>query len=1328
MKPRHDKFRSAIFERAERRLRRARPGSVLILVVALLVLLALLGTAYINTAQSDRYSAAQNSFNTEIELLLQGVEEMTRTAAVDAVFSSSTGTPTTYTFHLDTATTQPSTQYAITDYPNNKPSTFIGDRYPSLVTPAASASATNFPYWNFISALPSNATFESPYVNSSNSPPTPPGVSGAGTYVNRTQMAPTSVQWQVTDSSGTHTVTYPALQFQITSQGNTTTYLALAGDADGDGIADCALFRLPIGQLNGVTYYGGVRVVDNCAAINAAIAIGPQWQSSSLGLSPSALPGSFFPTNIDLNDLLVSGDQLTGFNTNARFNSQMAPTLMPYDDYGNLRNDFNFGSSYEAFWMQVGRRLANPGYYSTNTSSQYTALPQSEMATMASRFILHDPSITNTNYTTSSSSLEKYLYNSCVLNSPSTPYTPDKYLTWAQQNFDFANTSATVPLRSMLVTQNGVSNFTYSKLHNPGSTGTTVATTPAVWSSSATYNFGDWVTFTSPSYMDPTTSQSTTMTRTYVCMQQNSGQTPTMSGATPPVPTSSAYWEPQPWTTGPTKASANTATFGQLWTAYYSAMTESPITSTSLGGVTTAASQAMFRSSLRTGSATTLAWTPTLTPAPNTNYSTTGLGFPEMQLRAAIAAINTLELRNPNSVSPTAPPLQATIKLTNASGAPAFTATVYGSAPQPYITEVYASSIGGTPYVAVELYNPYPFAIPMATWQLATVQRTNGATSLPTLTPIAWGGTAPTVPANGFVVLASSSTPPSYITTPPAGTPTLVPNLASALDNELVLLRPALMPNTGSFFGASFTATVPVDSYDFTGLKPTADPATQADWHYIRPNASAANGVATAYKNWHFVYPGTYKQIAGDFQNPREAGTMPGAPGTPQTTSLASMGAPDAAATVGATTYFDRPLQITNTGFAGANKTTASGNTFPYGGFARNADLLQVTYIGAYQVTSPDGNTLYELNALPADSAMADDPSLINGLPAITVPSEQLGRQNIGRFTPVNWADTIVSSGGAPPVYSQAYGSEVAAYQAGHPAVTPPAAVLVPDDYWTPDTTLQTGYHWTFRLFDYITTQSPQDDYLPDVDPATGIYSPPATTTPATVANANKTIANAASTNEPPSATEETVPVHGRININTANWRVLATLPFFDKPYNAAAAADLARAIVYYRDVDDGTGTSGQAHPHGAFQSIEELNNVVVAPGSNPTTLSAYTSFRTAFGAYLGTFVVPGLHGSNADGDLSPYTPASATTLAATGQDLVYGDFENQNLALNRISNLITTRSDSFTAYVLVQGWRNVGTASPTLVVQRRGAFILDRSTITPLNNTQPAIVNIPTQ
>ena len=94
----------------------------------------------------------------------------------------------------------------------------------------------------------------------------------------------------------------------------------------------------------------------------------------------------------------------------------------------------------------------------------------------------------------------------------------------------------------------------------------------------------------------------------------------------------------------------------------------------------------------------------------------------------------------------------------------------------------------------------------------------------------------------------------------------------------------------------------------------------------------------------------------------------------------------------------------------------------------------------------------------------------------------------------------------------------------------------------------------------------------------------------------------------------------------------------------------------------------------------------------------------------------------DAQGDFSPYNggPGLGSSGEVFTRDLVYGDFEAPFLALTRISNLVTTRSDSFTVYVLVQGWRNVGTQNPELVVQRRGAFLADRAAVHPIAGQPP--------
>src|SRR5678809_1365659 len=68
------------------RLSRRRTGSVLILVVALLVLMALIGTAWISTARTDRYATQQHAANTEIEMLVDGVVNMVKAVLGDDLF------------------------------------------------------------------------------------------------------------------------------------------------------------------------------------------------------------------------------------------------------------------------------------------------------------------------------------------------------------------------------------------------------------------------------------------------------------------------------------------------------------------------------------------------------------------------------------------------------------------------------------------------------------------------------------------------------------------------------------------------------------------------------------------------------------------------------------------------------------------------------------------------------------------------------------------------------------------------------------------------------------------------------------------------------------------------------------------------------------------------------------------------------------------------------------------------------------------------------------------------------------------------------------------
>jgi len=136
--------------------------------------------------------------------------------------------------------------------------------------------------------------------------------------------------------------------------------------------------------------------------------------------------------------------------------------------------------------------------------------------------------------------------------------------------------------------------------------------------------------------------------------------------------------------------------------------------------------------------------------------------------------------------------------------------------------------------------------------------------------------------------------------------------------------------------------------------------------------------------------------------------------------------------------------------------------------------------------------------------------------------------------------------------------------------------------------------------------------------------------------------------------------VKGRININTAPALVIAQLPWVSHGKNVKDPnlTNLAGKIVSYRDDVNG------------FSSIADLMQV--------EGMDYYSRFKK--------------------GDESEFPDLSAGDLAAD-------DFEERDLIFARISDLITVRSDVFTAYILVR----VGTEGP----QKRYIAVLDRSHVT---------------
>jgi len=171
--------------------------------------------------------------------------------------------------------------------------------------------------------------------------------------------------------------------------------------------------------------------------------------------------------------------------------------------------------------------------------------------------------------------------------------------------------------------------------------------------------------------------------------------------------------------------------------------------------------------------------------------------------------------------------------------------------------------------------------------------------------------------------------------------------------------------------------------------------------------------------------------------------------------------------------------------------------------------------------------------------------------------------------------------------------------------------------------------------------------------------------------------------------------IPGRININTAPWYVIAQLPWMTEP--------IAQAIVAYRDKlklpvnyfnpagdtvpdpcsrQNATGIFGLREDPG-FESIGELNFVVAGDiaGTNEYRIQRYEPDAN---------------------DLLGF-PDLTTDGPGLG-DGVVDDFEERDIIFSRISNLVTVRSDVFTAYILVR----IGADGP----QKRVIAILDRSDV----------------
>jgi len=174
---------------------------------------------------------------------------------------------------------------------------------------------------------------------------------------------------------------------------------------------------------------------------------------------------------------------------------------------------------------------------------------------------------------------------------------------------------------------------------------------------------------------------------------------------------------------------------------------------------------------------------------------------------------------------------------------------------------------------------------------------------------------------------------------------------------------------------------------------------------------------------------------------------------------------------------------------------------------------------------------------------------------------------------------------------------------------------------------------------------------------------------------------------------EETeLAIAGRININTAPWFVIKHLPWVGLTNTGADTDNLAQAIVAWRDGLNLSNIGGPNYGAGRYLATG-ITGISEEPG--------FTNIAQLLQVINMGMTAP-------EFDIRKYLDGVNTGAAGISPDysvdVVDDDFEERDIIFQRISNLVTVRSDVFTAYILVR----IGHSGP----QKRMIAIFDRSNV----------------
>ncbi|MGF1634320.1 MAG: ComEA family DNA-binding protein [Phycisphaerae bacterium] len=899
-----------------------RRGSVLILVIAVLVVLALMGTAFIATARLDRKliegsgalgadtASIPPSAKAQVEAALGQVVSGVETLIKEDVVEGGAWLPAGGTLEaFDGRGTGVNAD------------NWLAPRIPLLGGAPGDWPGSSVPPLALLTGTPANDT--TPFLA-----PGPQGVHAEGANPGD-RLTPGS---QVVIFPDTMAPSYLAGQRRVYPTLDNGTTERIAGDADGDGIADSQLF--PVGdifQVDGLDarIYAAVRIVDHNSAINVDTAYLREADIEMMNgfntLDPTTwTPGpnkGFFRSNVGLLELgtwnggppvittfadpspVFGGVNSEEYKLNTyRLGEEPLQATMFFDtnDDGSAEAlTFNYASLGELMETNIARRSGQGGFLGTvSVVDGYQAGRFGTGVDGSLRF-----------------------HNGMV--PPGDPNAVERRLIDAAYR-SAANFAADNDDRYGFFPADGADAWYQWNFNNTATRQSAVA---------AALN-------ALPGVVAPTDAISL-RPPLRMLLTGNSGESPMPVGTPAGGP---AFGAPTALT-NVGKASVNTSEFADLWRAFYGVMvspTDAQLPEQAGGP---------FASSLRPG-----------------NGATGWDAYAQLQLRAALPAINAVALRDGSDDV-----VVEEVTIANAGGGTTFQVEVFGNNEQPFITEVQVLNAQNDTgavvptFVAVELYNPYG-PIDLTDWQLVRLDRTTMTlTTIHTFTG--------NIGSDGYVVVttgnlndyATDTTLASGVVPTDADVPAALA-AAAADDREIILMRP------GGIDG------MPVDQVDMHGTATPAPalPLEVVEHRYARPAGTSSS--------WDFVYPGTYDAAGArrmEWEEPPTTSTVAAVPGA----NLAAVGATDDLGAGGAETITDITFQLHNM-LSGVPATQ-----FPFGGFAREADMLHVPFAGAYIVRDAAGTAILEVNSLPMDLAMTrTDPS-----GATIPPGEDFA---LGRFLP----------------------------------------------------------------------------------------------------------------------------------------------------------------------------------------------------------------------------------------------------------------------------------------------------------------------------------------